>query len=149
LVIVRIIEIIIITITSITLVEGVRIPSSLLLGSVPIVVVVDEVHVFPCFGTIVARMIVSTTYLAPGVCFNVSCSGMELDGLLFLFGTFFHLHQEVHLGREHVHLMNSVHTSLLWLEAFFIPSLVYHHLFDEVLGNLHIVLKEWPSSGSI
>ena len=85
-------------------------------------------------------MIISATYLAPVVCFNGSCGGMELDGLLFLFGTFFHLlHQEVHLGREHVLLMNGVHTSLLWLEAF----------FNEVHGILHIVLKECPSSGSI
>ena len=95
-------------------------------------------------------MIISATYLTPGVCFSGSCSGVELDELLFLFGTFFNLlHQEVHLGREHVHLINSVATSLLWLEAFFIPSLIDHHLFDEVFGILHIVLKECSSSGSI
>ena len=95
-------------------------------------------------------MIISATYLAPRIGFDGSCGGVELDGLLFLFGTFFHLlHQEVHLGREHVNLMNGVHTSLLSLEALFVPSLVDHHLFDEVLGILHIVLKECSSSGSI
>ena len=122
----------------------------LVLGSVPIVVVVNEVHIFPCFGTIAAQMIIFATYLALGVCFNGSCGGMELDGLLFLFGTFFHLlHQEVHLSREHVNLINGVHTSFLWLEALFIPSLIDHHLFDEVFGILHIVLKECYFSGSI
>ena len=95
-------------------------------------------------------MIIFATYLTPGVCFNGSCGGIELDGLLFLFGTFFHLlHQEVHLGREHVHLINDVHTSLLWLEALFIPSLIDHHLFDEVFGILHIVLKECSTSSNI
>jgi hypothetical protein len=72
------------------------------------------------------------------------------NGLVLLFGTFFNLlHQEIHLGGEHVHLIDGVHTSLLWQEALFIPSLVDHHLFDEVCGILHIVLEECPSSGSI
>jgi hypothetical protein len=149
LVIVRIIKIIIITIASITLVEGARIPSSMLLGSKPIVVIVDEVHVFPCFVTIVSQMIISATHLAPGINFNGSCDGMWLNGLLFLLGTFFYLLcHEVHFCREHVHLINGVHTSF-WLEVFFIPSLIDHHLFDEVIGTPHIVLEKCPSSSSI
>ena len=45
--------------------------------------------------------------------------------------------------------MNNVHTSLLSLEALFVPSLVDHHLFDEVFSILHIVLKKCSSSRSI
>src|SRR5919205_1784033 len=107
-------------------------------------------HLLLCFGTIVPRMIISSTHLAPLISFDDSCGCVRLNGLLFLFGTFFYfLHQEVHFCREHVHFIESMNTSLLRLEAFLIPSLVNNHFLNEVLGILDIVLQECSSSGSI
>ena len=133
-----IIEIIIITIT-LALVEGARVPSLLLLlGPVP-VVVVDEAHLLLCLGTVVARVIFSSAHLAPWISFDGTDGGVGLNDLLF--GSFFHLlHQEVHLGREHVYFIKGVDTSFLGQEAFLIPSLVYNHLFNEVLGILDFLL---------
>jgi hypothetical protein len=35
------------------------------------------------------------------------------------------LHEQVHLGRQHVHLLYLMHSSsLAWLSAFIVPSLV-------------------------
>ena len=145
--------IIVIVVTLVTLVEGARVPSLLLLlwGPVPVVVVVvDEAHFLPCFGAVVPRMIFSSAHLAPWISFDGSCGGVRLNGLWFLLGTFFYLlHQEVHFGGEHVHLIEGVDTSLLGLETLIIPSLISDHLFDEVLGILDIVLQECSSSGSI
>ena len=75
-------------------------------------------------------------------------SGRDLDGLNSLFrGRFLYfLHKEVHLGRELVHLIEGVDTSLLGLEVLLIPSLVDDHIFNEVLGILDIFLQECPSS---
>src|SRR5919201_1940673 len=95
-------------------------------------------------------MIISSAHLAPLIGLDGPCSCVRLNGLLFLFGTFFYfLHQEVHFRREHVHLIESVNASLLRLEAFLIPSLVNNHFLNEVLGILDIVLQECSSSGSI
>ena len=56
------------------------------------------------------------------------------------------LHKEVHLGREHVHLIEGIDTSHLGLEVLLIPSLVDDHPFNEDLGILDIFLQECPSS---
>jgi hypothetical protein len=101
----------------------------------------DEVHVFPHFRTVVAQMIISATYLTPWISFYSSCGGVMLNGLMILLrvGSFLYLlHHEVHFCRDHVHLMNGVHTTFLWLEALLIPSLVGNHLFNEVLGILEL-----------
>src|ERR671937_326051 len=145
-------EIITVTITLVSLVEGARVPSLLLLGPVPIVVVVviDEMHLFLCFRTIVPRMIISSAHLAALIGLDGSCGCVRLNGLLFLFGTLFYfLHQEVHFCREHVHFIESVNTSLLRLETFLIPSLVNNHFLNEVLSILDVMLQECSSSGSI
>src|ERR671935_288673 len=95
-------------------------------------------------------MIISSAHLAPLISFDGSCGCVRLNGLLFLLRTFFYfLHQEVHLCREHVHFIESVNTSLLRLETFLIPSLVYNYFLNEVLGILDIVLQECSSSCSI
>jgi len=119
------------------------------LGSVPVVeVVVDVVHLLLGLGAVIARVIISSTYLAPWISFHSMNSGRGLDGLNSLFrGRFLYfLHKEIHLGREHVHLIKGVDTSLLRLEALLIPSLVDDHLFNEVLDILDIFLQECPSS---
>ena len=57
----RIIEIIVVIVTLVL--EGARVPSLLLLGPVPIVViVVHETRLFLCFGTIISQMIFSFSY---------------------------------------------------------------------------------------
>src|ERR671935_2758989 len=95
-------------------------------------------------------MIISSAHLAPLISFDGSCGCVRLNGLLFLLGTFFYfLHQEVHFCREHVHFIKGMDTSLLGLETFLIPSLVYDHFLYEVLGILDVMLQECSSSGSI
>ena len=137
------------TVTLVFLVEGARVSSLLLLGLVPIVVV-DEIHLLLCFGTIIPQMIISSTHLAPLISFDSSCGCLRLNGLLFLLGTFFYfLHQEVHFCREYVQFIEGMDTSLLGLEMLLIPSLVCNHLLYEVLGILDIMLQECSSSGSI
>ena len=84
---------------------------------------------------------ISSAHLAPWISFDSLCGGVRLNGLLFLLGTFFHLlHQEVHFSGEHVHFIEGMDTSLLGLKMFLIPSLVYDHFLNEVLGILDIVL---------
>lgn len=41
-------------------------------------------------------------------------------------------YDKVHLNREHVYFLNSVHPSLARLESLIAPSLVGEHLLDEV-----------------
>ena len=148
---IRIIEIIVVTVT-LVLEEGARVPFLLLLlRPIPVVVVDnDEAHLLLCFGTIISRMLFSSAYFAPRISFDSLCGCVRLNDLLFLLGTFFYLfHQEVHFSGEHVHLIEGMDTSLLGLEAFLIPSLICDHLFYEVFGILDIVLQECSSSGSI
>jgi len=80
-----VIKIIGVTITM-ALVEGVRVPSLLLLlwGPVPIVVVVvvDEAHFLLCLGAIITRVIASSAHLTPGVGCDGLYGGIRLDGLL-------------------------------------------------------------------
>jgi hypothetical protein len=65
----------------------------------------------------------------------------------FLFGTFLNfLHEEVHLGTEHVHFAEGMDSSFLGLEAFLIPSLVDNHFLNEVLSILDFLLQECASS---
>ena len=116
----------------------------LLLGPVPIVeVVVDVVHLLLGLGAVIARVIISSAYLAPWISFHSTNNGKGLDGHNSLFsGRFLYsLHKEVHLGGEHVHLIEGIDTSHLGLEALLIPSLVDDLLFNEVLGILDIFLQ--------
>jgi hypothetical protein len=47
------------------------------------------------------------------------------------------LEEEVELCVEHVHLLHGVHAPLAWLEMFFVPNLVSHHLLDQSLGPVN------------
>jgi len=118
-----------------------------LFGPVPVVeVVVDVVHLLLGLVAVIARVIISSAYLAPWIVFHNTNSSRGLDGLTSLFrGRFLYfLHKEVHLDREHVHLIEGMDTSLLGLEALLIPSLVDDHLFNEVLGILDIFFARMP-----
>jgi len=78
------------------------------LGPVPVVqVVVDVVHLLLGLETVIARVIISSAYLTPWICFHSTNSGRGLDGLTSLFRgrLLYFLHKEVHLDREHVHLI--------------------------------------------
>jgi len=119
------------------------------LVSVPAVeVVVDVFHLLLGLRAVIALVIISSAYLAPWISFHSTNISRGLDGLISLFRGRFHyfLHEEVHRGRELVHLIEGVDTSLLGLEALLIPSLVDDHLFNEVLGNLDIFLQKCTSS---
>lgn len=110
--IIKIIVIVIIikTITSIiTLIEGAWIPSILLLlGSIPVVVVVDKIHIFSCFETIVVWMIISSTYLAPWIGFDCLYGGVVLDHI----STSLECISFINLSHQGVHLSESMSTSL-------------------------------------
>jgi hypothetical protein len=68
---------------------------------------------------------------------------------VLLFGTIFNLlHQEIHLGGEHVHLIDGVHTSLLWQEALFIPSLVDHHLLMRSVASFTLCWRNAPPAAA-
>jgi len=120
----------------------------MLWGPVPVVVVVvaNEAHFLLCLEAIITRVITSSAHLALGVGYDSLYGGVRLDGLLFLFGTFLNfLHEEVHLGTEHVHFVEGMDTSFLGLVAFLIPSLVDNHFLNEVLSILEFLLQECAS----
>ena len=59
---------------------------------------------------------------------------MNVHDFLLLFSLFFELlHEQVHLGKQHVYLIELMHTStsLVGLNTFFIPTLVGSHLLYE------------------
>ena len=78
---------------------------------------------------------------APSISFNGLWSGIVLDCFMVLLevGSFFNfLHQQVHFGGGHVHLVDGVHPSLLGFETFVVPPLIRNRLFGEFHCFPHI-----------
>jgi hypothetical protein len=62
---------------------------------------------------------------------------MNVHDFLLLVGSVFKpLHQQIHLGRQHVYLLELMHTSnsLADLKMFFIPTLVGGYFFMRVVA---------------
>jgi hypothetical protein len=121
-------------VTSILVVEpevGPRVPPLIIevVGAEPVVVdIVDEAGFLPCLETIIARMSHITE--------DLSCHVRVHD-----FGSFHvcrclqFLHEEVHLGGDHVESIDLVYTVGTGLETVSIPTLIFHHLVDRFLGG--------------
>ena len=68
---------------------------------------------------------------------------MNVHDFLLLIGSVFELlHQQVHLGRQHVYLLELMHTStsLAGLKTFFIPTLILLRMIVVVVDEVHILL---------
>jgi hypothetical protein len=60
------------------------------------------------------------------------------DFLLLLIAFVKLLYEQVHLGRQHIHLFDLMHAySLVWLSAFFVPSLVQSYLLNKSGGFMN------------
>jgi hypothetical protein len=93
-------------------------------------VVVDIVDILLDFR-IVASYVASASTL-----FTSYARIMDVHDFLLLLITFVKLlHEQVQLGRQHICLLDLMHSSsLMWLSAFFIPSLVQSYLLNKSGG---------------
>jgi hypothetical protein len=96
-------------------------------------IVVDIVDILLVFRT-VASYVASASTL-----FTSHARIVDVHDFLLLLITFVKLlHEQVHLGRQHVHLLDSMHSSsLMWLSVFFAPSLVQSYLLNKSGGFMN------------
>jgi hypothetical protein len=96
-----------------------------------VVAIVDEAGFFPCLWTIISQMTHITANLAR------HASVHDLDSLHIALCLQF-LHEEVHLGDEHVDSIDLVYTTGTGLEMISIPTLICHYLLDQFLSSEYL-----------
>ena len=63
---------------------------------------------------------------------HASIQGLKSLHLSLVLGIILNfLEEEINLRSEHVHLLDGVHTPMMWLELFIALSLVGHHLLNQ------------------